>query len=372
LLYDIIFSIFFTTCDFGDFALFSQIQKSEYLLSMSLPLDPIDDPLDLKYDYLVLSGGGVRGITLVGALDVLHDHHALDDVHTFIGSSIGALVVVLICIGYSPPEFYKIFRDLDFSEMRNLKVWNIVDKYGLDSGERIIEYLKTLFRAKDIPTNITFKKLYEKTGKRLIITATCVNNHEVEYWDYETNPDMKITDAVRITMSMPFYFTAPRYKGNVYVDGGLLDNFPLEALERYLKPNEHVIGIKLKHSHEVGRNKVKINNFEEFGIHLLYTMMDDSNRLRREMFEMKRQLHLTDSRVDQIEIVTEGIASLNFSLTDDDKTKLYNTGRYEMARWLEKRFEEKLSTMLVSAPPYDDDVHENSETSETNNTSDEI
>lgn len=304
--------------------------------------------LDLKYDYVVLSGGGVRGITLVGALEVLWEHQALNDAHTYIGSSVGALIAAATCIGYKPNETYNIFMDLDMSTMRHIQVWNLVSKYGLDEGKRIIEYVKTRFRAKGVTGKITFAELRKKTGKRLIITGTCINDHDIEYFDDQNNPDMSVIDAIRISMSQPFYFTAPVYKGKCYGDGGLLDNFPLKAIEKYIQPGEHVMGIKLRHSFEKQQDGEKrtvntINTFENYSLHLLYTLIDDSNRLRREIFDLKQQLNQSDSRIDQIEITTKGISSLQFNLTDQDKNTLYNTGRYDMARWLENKFEEQFS-----------------------------
>lgn len=305
-----------------------------------------DTSLKLDYSYLVLSGGGVRGIALIGALDVLFEHGALNKVHTFIGSSIGSLIATCICLGYTPTEAHKIFMELDLVQMRKIELWNVVHKFGLDSGDRIMEYIKTRFRAKDVSTSITFEELFKKTNKRLIITGTCIDKHCVEYFGPQTKPTMKIIDAIRISISMPFYFTAPRYEGRCYGDGGLLDNFPLKAIEDYIQPGEHVMGIKLVHESDNQLDKNVIGSFEDYSVNLMYTLIDDSNQLRREIFQLKQQLCQNDYRIDQIEIVTTGIKSLQFNLSDDLKTNLYNLGRYEMARWLESKFEETIEKRI--------------------------
>src|SRR5690606_24036770 len=48
--------------------------------------------------------------------------------------------------------------------------------------------------------------------------------------NYQTTPDMPIWQAVRITMSFPGAFKAVDYNGEVFVDGGLKDNLPIQPV----------------------------------------------------------------------------------------------------------------------------------------------
>jgi NTE family protein len=55
---------------------------------------------------------------------------------------------------------------------------------------------------------------------------------------YINNPDMSVIKAIRISISMPFVFIAPKIGSKLYVDGGVVENYPLNAYGDKL-PNRH-------------------------------------------------------------------------------------------------------------------------------------
>ena len=57
-----------------------------------------------QYNTIVLSGGITKGFGLVGSLQYLQDNGILPHIQKFIGTSIGAIIAYLVCIGYSPIE----------------------------------------------------------------------------------------------------------------------------------------------------------------------------------------------------------------------------------------------------------------------------
>ena len=46
----------------------------------------------------------------------------------------------------------------------------------------------------------------KKADKKLILTGTCLNTKNVEYFSYKTHPEMKLIDAIRITVSIPLIY----------------------------------------------------------------------------------------------------------------------------------------------------------------------
>lgn len=344
----------------------------------------------MKYEYLVLSGGGVKGVGLIGALQILDEHDCLANLHTFVGSSIGAMIAAMLVIGYKPQEQFDVMCNINIQEMQEIDIWKLFTHFGLDAAAKIVKYIKTLFRAKNIPTDITFEQLYQLTGKRLIITGTCVNTHKIEYFDDNTTQKLSVIDAIRISISIPFLFTSPKYNGNQYVDGGLLDNFPLTGVQSYIKPGERVLALTLSHSYE----KISSNTivaFETFSTHLIYTLLDEIDHLRQEIYHIKRQTKkdaiiakqqyeieqlklqlkqkssqpehdqslesLENNDIEKLEINsedrdekledcldilfidTEQFHSFDFDLKQKDKDKLFNLGQYNAARFLEGKIE---------------------------------
>ena len=106
---------------------------------------------------------------------------------------------------------------------------------------------------------ITFLELYKKTKVDLIITGTCLNKQRLRYFNYKNTPDMNVNLALRITYSVPFVFDKIYFENNVYVDGGLLNNFPLDYFKKSIK---NTIGITL-------RDKIEINNLENLDNYIL-------------------------------------------------------------------------------------------------------
>jgi predicted acylesterase/phospholipase RssA len=289
-----------------------------------------------KFTTLVLSGGGIRGTAIVGSLAILEEHGCLKNINCFSGTSIGALLCSLLCIGYTAKELSETIASIDINELRDIDLFNFFNNFGLDTGKKIVEYLETLFHKKGVDINLTFEDLYTKYGKVLITTGTSVNEHRLEVFGYKTHPKCKIIDAVRISTSIPFLYSAPKYQNNYYSDGGILDNYPVQCLNDYISKDDHVIGIKLMHDFVV-RGRVQINKYEfpKYAKHLIYTAMDEIHRLRNRLslYENKFENLVT------IEIETNEFDSLPIELTQNDKNKLFSLGQHFTACWLEEAIE---------------------------------
>lgn len=309
-------------------------------------------PFDVTWDFsaLVLSGGGVRGIAILGSLIVLEEHKCLEKVKVFAGTSIGALLSSLLSIGYKPDELYKEIWALDLNELRSVDLWNFFNNFGLDTGNKITDVLKELFKKKNISQNITFEDLYKELGVTLIITGTLVNKHKLEIFTHITHPKCKIVDAVRISISIPFLFSAPKYENNYYSDGGILNNYPISCLKDYVKEDEHVIGINLMHEFSM-KDRVQINtsDFPTFSKHLVYTAIEEINRLRNALSKYEHY----NTNISTIEINTEGIGSMPINITESNKNKLFSLGQYYTACWLEDYIDKKRQKMIKQTPGVD-------------------
>jgi len=65
---------------------------------------------------LVLSGGGLLGISYIGLFRYLEEYQATQQIKTVIGSSAGAILGMLFIIGYSHSQIYDKLKDMKFSE----------------------------------------------------------------------------------------------------------------------------------------------------------------------------------------------------------------------------------------------------------------
>jgi predicted acylesterase/phospholipase RssA len=195
---------------------------------------------DVKRDILVLSGGSVKGIAQLGALYCLEKHGLLEPLKIFSCTSIGSVVAVLIVAGYKPLEIFKLFKLIDVDKIRDLNPVNLLTDLGLSDGKRMMIILEKMLENKKFSRDITFIEFYKRTKKTLMITGTCVNEKKLYRFSHKNYPNMKILEAVRISISLPILFTPCKFENKLFIDGGFIDNYPIRIFNH---DTNRVIGI---------------------------------------------------------------------------------------------------------------------------------
>jgi len=82
----------------------------------------------------------------------------------------------------------------------------LTTKFGFHSGDDFYDWYGDLLQEAANRKDVTFSDVKSKFGKELVITGTCLNKHETEYYSAQQTPDMPVRDAVRISMSLPIFF----------------------------------------------------------------------------------------------------------------------------------------------------------------------
>lgn len=187
-------------------------------------------PEKKRYDTLVLSGGVTKGFGLVGSLQYLQDNRVLPSIQKFIGTSIGAIIAYLVCIGYSPIEIMIISCQRKiFENMTNIDILNVMHGNGAVSFHIFQEILEKLTIEK-IKKFITLSDLYTRFGKELVCCTYNLTLGKPEYISYKTHPDLNCLTALRMSANLPFFFETFVYDDYKYVDGGIADNFPISQV----------------------------------------------------------------------------------------------------------------------------------------------
>jgi NTE family protein len=113
--------------------------------------------------------------------------------------------------------------------------------YGWYQGKAFLTWLEEVIEKKTGNADITFREMREKKFLDLYVTGTSLNHQKLIVFSADTYPEMKIKDAVRISISIPLYFKAVLIDSvghvharkhfseemDIMVDGGLTGNFPL-------------------------------------------------------------------------------------------------------------------------------------------------
>lgn len=260
---------------------------------------------------LILSGGGLKGIAHVGVLKALEEKNILKNIKFIAGTSIGGLIGCFHIIGYTPDELKELIANIDLKLIlnQNLKLNNLIQKFGIDDGVRFEYVLIELFKSKNINENITMLELYQQTNIELTLTTVCVNDTKLYYINHKTFPNLKVLTALQMTSAIPFFFTPVQYQNKLYIDGGIMNNYPINYYKKYKK---HIIGVYLNYA----KNEIaNIYNIETFLFNTLDCVCEGVC------------IGLTEKYKKQTIILTLlPISILNFNIDDTIKENLYNQG----------------------------------------------
>ena len=226
---------------------------------------------------IALSGGGMRGLAHIGALEVLQEQGLLKAVKEYIGISAGSFCAFAICIGCSLAELRTVSALLDFSLIQSITpetAFKFLDTFGFDSGENMDKLLSVLLRTKGLSPGLTFRELAARDAPRLRVFATDLNTCMPKEFSEALTPHVPIVQALRASMSIPLYFTPVQGPdGHLLVDGGVISHNPFLMLTR--EERETTLSITFRAEHEICS---KIPTFSAYlgqiyaSIHRYYSM----------------------------------------------------------------------------------------------------
>ena len=199
---------------------------------------------------LVLSGGGARGAAHIGVIKALEENGI---VPTHIaGTSAGAIVGALYAAGVSWSEILNFFKTISIFQTNRYAR----HKPGFINSENFYDDLKTFFP----------KDNFDTLKKPLFITAVNVIDGTLKIFSRG-----QLIKPIIASASFPGVFTPTEINGSFYVDGGTLNNFPVEPLEKvcdkiigvYVNPLKKISIKDLKHSYTVVERAYKIKAASE-------------------------------------------------------------------------------------------------------------
>lgn len=187
---------------------------------------------------LVLSGGGARGIAHIGAIKAL-DEQGIPISH-IAGTSVGAIVGALYASGCGWKDI------LDFFKMTQIFTLNKYArrKPGFLDSDKFYDQFKSY-----LP-----KDTFESLEKPLFITATDLLDGSLKVFHKGD-----LIKAVLASAAVPGIFAPVQIGNGYYIDGGTLNNFPVDLIQKYC---DQIIGVfvnpfgkikieDLKHAHNV-------------------------------------------------------------------------------------------------------------------------
>jgi len=196
-----------------------------------------------KFKRVSLSGGGVKGLAQLGVLHYFFEQGKYDPeiVEVYSGTSVGSSIALLLICGYAPMEIftyvYKTVKLIDSSQTES--IWNVFEKTGLFPVEIFTDKVQELVKDKMgfIPTLFDLKKITKKT---LITTTVNITREKPIQFSPDSHPKLSCIDAVKMSCNLPCIFQKIVREGDIYVDGGLADGFPISHIDDGISP---ILGI---------------------------------------------------------------------------------------------------------------------------------
>ena len=189
---------------------------------------------DIKH--LVLSGGGLLGISYIGLIKYLEENlpnSIIKTLKSITGCSAGAIFGSLLAIGYTSKELDIIVKDMKFKDYININAESLINFMklkGLESGKILINFIKKCIKDKVNNENITFKEIKDKFNIELQIGVTNLTKSRFEIMNSRNTPDVPIHKAISASVAIPFVFEPIVIGDEIFCDGGLLNNLPIETL----------------------------------------------------------------------------------------------------------------------------------------------
>lgn len=342
---------------------------------------------------LVFQGGSVRGIAYLGADQTLIEEGLSPTrLERIAGTSAGSLNAMLLSCGYTANEMSSEMQNLDFKSLldqdtANLQsmVIGLKDKkgfnffssltsdasnvsqassilkstFGLFHGETLRLLVERLIKQKTSINHITFLELHKLREKNqnlykdLYVIGINVNTSQSEIFSWEHTPNVIISDAVRISMSMPFIYKPHQIyckinnsrqlentkKDALYIDGGLTDNYPLFVFDNYqylskrkkaMAPikghfsNPETLGLCLV---DKQRRDFLVENTNELPHNNLLTFLPFFRAVLNTIYRKQESDQvLMKEQWRSIYIDTCGIDILDFDLDETSKNRLIESG----------------------------------------------
>ncbi|MFD1018719.1 patatin-like phospholipase family protein [Thalassobacillus hwangdonensis] len=279
----------------------------------------------------VFSGGGVKALAFVGALQVVTEKgYSFERVA---GTSAGAITASLVAAGYKMDEMENILREMKFDVFVDPPLFErflpfakwllLYFRMGLYKGDQLEKWLykklgeKGVYTFSDLPLGSLKVICSDLTLGRIMVIPDDLEPV------YGIDPmKFSVAKAVRMSAGLPYFFMPVRLQGksqvkSLIVDGGLLSNFPIWVLEtregNRIRP---ILGMKLSNPpNQLPRRKIR-NSIEMF--HALFLTMKQAHDAR----------YISKSTsADVLFIPVKNIDTTDFYLSTDQKDELIQLGR---------------------------------------------
>ncbi|AGP78694.1 phospholipase [Alteromonas mediterranea] len=269
---------------------------------------------DLTQIVPIFSGGGTRLSAHIGIIKALHDMKIGFD--TLVGVSGGSIIASLYAKGYSVEQMRELALVTDFKQFTEFSLVRLLREGGLSSGDVFQNWIDEQLEGAvfaDMPLDLN-------------ILATDVNGGGPVLFNKHATPDMKVSEAVRYSMSIPLIFSFKPFKEYLLVDGAILSEDAL--FEDWRGDGTPSVCFRLQ-STEQKRKAIKKN--------LLQLPQYVGMLIRTFMTAISREYVNAKYWHNTVVVNTGEVSAVDFSLTPEIKNTLFELGYSTTKEFLPKK-----------------------------------
>ena len=249
--------------------------------------------------HIVINGGGPTGLLCYGALECLFENEFihLDNIQSIYGTSAGAIIATLVLLKYDWNTLDDYLLKRPWNKVFKLEPDHFFEMYnskGLFQFDLVKELLKPLLTAKDLTEDITLKEFYDFNQIDFHCFTVEMNSFQKIDLNHNSYPDLTLIKALEMSSAVPILFKPIIEDDKCYVDGSLLDNYPLnECISTQKCKEDEILGIKNKWSNDeqVINNEMNIFQYLQSSISQLINhiqMNNNSNHILKPLrYEVK-------------------------------------------------------------------------------------
>jgi len=241
---------------------------------------------------LVISGGGIKIISALGVIKYLEEKDLIKNIKNFYGTSAGSLLCLLLVLNFNSSEIIKFTENFDFNKIFIVNTDNFFSNFNICDNLKLEKVIKLFINFKLGHTsttinqnyllndnkyeNITMNELFLHTFKHLIITTVSLKFKKAIYIDHITFPNLPVWKAILMSCSIPLIFKPIEWENDLYIDGGLIDNFPLFNIPR--DEIKYTLGIEILL--DMNETDICFTNIYDYILNLIKIIMESKTEIK--------------------------------------------------------------------------------------------
>ena len=283
--------------------------------------------------HLVISGGINSGIVFFGILKHLLEESffCMDDIETIYATSVGTLTAVYFSLGYNLDDIETFIIDRPWHHVFKFNFNTIiraVQEGGFFTKSEFTQLISPMLLGKDLEIDITLLEFYKVTKKDIHFFTTSYDTFELTDLSYKTHPDWKLIDAIYASSGLPIIFDRFEFDGQIFLDGGILKNYPLNQCLQDGHEPENILGVyKTKESNQViGPSNYKLFDYILSFILKLLSFVKKTHHEKEELVlnqipalsetDPWKIMEAFESKEERVRLLSSGIESAKFFLAN--------------------------------------------------------